>query len=138
MAARKNTATITPSVFKAVKILLKSGATQKEVAEYMSISEASVQKIKASEDYDDYKRIVNAWWAKKKAAEEKKRAAEEKPAEEKEPEKGPQIIEHRQNVTIQATHYMMEKMKKTNELLTLINNKLGAIIDDLYGVKNNA
>ena len=126
MAARKNTATITPSVFKAVKILLKSGATQKEVAEYMSISEASVQKIKASEDYDDYKRIVNAWWAKKKAAEEK------------EPEKGPQIIEHRQNVTIQATHYMMEKMKKTNELLTLINNKLGAIIDDLYGVKNNA
>lgn len=130
MAARKGTTPITLNIFKAVKILLNSGSTQKEVAAYMSISEASVQKINKAEDFDDYKRIVNAWqWAKKKAAQEK---ATEAPVTE-----APvtQVVEHRQSITIQATHFMMEEMKKTNELLTLISNKLGFIVDDLYGTK---
>ena len=40
-------------------------------------------------------------------------------------------MEHRQSVTIQATHYMMQEMKKTNELLELISRKLTFIVDQL-------
>ena len=43
----------------------------------------------------------------------------------------PQVVEHRQSVTIQATHYMMQEMKKTNELLELISRKLTFIVDQL-------
>ncbi len=43
----------------------------------------------------------------------------------------PQVVEHRQTVTIQATHYMMQEMKKTNELLELISRKLTFIVDQL-------
>lgn len=42
-----------------------------------------------------------------------------------------QVIEHRQTVTVQATHYMMQEMKKTNELLDLISRKLTFIVDSL-------
>ena len=43
----------------------------------------------------------------------------------------PQVVEHRQTVTIQATHYMMQEMKRTNELLELISRKLTFFVDQL-------
>ena len=43
----------------------------------------------------------------------------------------PQIVEHRQTVTVQANHYMMQEMQKTNELLELISRKLTFIVDQL-------
>ena len=43
----------------------------------------------------------------------------------------PQVVEHRQTVTIQATHYMMQEMKRTNELLELISRKMAYIVDQL-------
>ena len=46
-----------------------------------------------------------------------------------------QVVEHRQTVTVQATWQMTQEMRKTNELLTLISNKLAAIVEDLYGTK---
>ena len=36
-------------------------------------------------------------------------------------------------VTIQATHYMMEELRKTNEYLRLISNKLAYIVEELTG-----
>ena len=40
-------------------------------------------------------------------------------------------VVHEQSVTIQATHYMMEELRRTNELLTLISNKLAFVVDQL-------
>ena len=42
-----------------------------------------------------------------------------------------EIVEHRQTIVVQASHYMLEEQKKTNELLTLISNKLSFIVDEL-------
>ena len=42
-----------------------------------------------------------------------------------------QVIEHRQTVTVQATHYMMQEMKRTNELLELISRKMAFIVESL-------
>ena len=41
------------------------------------------------------------------------------------------VIEHRQTVTVQATHYMMQEMKRTNELLELISRKMAFIVESL-------
>ena len=53
------------------------------------------------------------------------------PMQQPAPAQQPQVVEHRQTVTIQATHYMMQEMKKTNELLELISRKMAFIVDQL-------
>lgn len=133
---------VTESKFKAVKILLASGSTQKECAESMGMSVCTVGIIKRSETYDEYKNITyitSGYYRKKmrKEAETEKvdNAVEETPevveAKTEEQETPAQIVEYRQNVTIQANQYMMEEMRKTNELLALISNKLAFIVDEL-------
>lgn len=138
---------VTETMFNAVRTLLKGGATLKECSEYMGISTSSISLIKNSETYEEYKHkmyLMSGSYRKKMAAIEKEKQKEaEKVAKEvgavpasdlvkKEPE---QVVEHRQTVVVQASHYMLEEQKKTNELLELISKKLGRIIDDLYGIK---
>ena len=43
----------------------------------------------------------------------------------------PQVIEHRQTVTLVANQYLMEEVKQQTELLKLISNKLAYIVEQL-------
>ena len=134
-----NTSKVTLNIYNAVKIMLKAGATNKEIAQYMGLSATTIGYIKASESYEEYKQIAYESSGrykkmmkaiKAKEAEEKKneQTKEESPVKE---ETTPQVVEHRQTVTLVANHYMAEEMKKQTELLTLINNKLTLIAEDL-------
>lgn len=142
---------ITSNMFNAIKIMLNGGATGKEVEEYLGVSDSTVSRIKKAETFEEYRQMcaaTHAYYLKKKAKEEQKKAEQEQKAKEAAEQvdmnSAPQKQEYQKpvvhSVTIQATHYMMEEMQKTNDLLKLINNKLGAIIDDLYGtgVKKDA
>ncbi len=124
---------ITEKKFKAVKILFDGGATIKEVAEYLEISASSASRIKSAETYEDYLQgcRVRSYYQKQR----NKKQEEPAPAPVEEvPEPAPvQVVEHRQSVTIQATHYMMVELQKTNELLTTISAKLAFIVDELTG-----
>ena len=42
-------------------------------------------------------------------------------------------VTNQTTVTIQANHYMMEELRKTNEYLRLISNKLAYIVEELTG-----
>lgn len=122
---------LTAGQFKAIKTLLKGGASQKEAAEYMQVSTATTNFVAKAETFEEYlhnqaeRQMTRKQVAAIKIKETEKEKAEEKPA--------PQVIEHRQTVTIQATHYMMQEMQKTNELLAQISAKLAYIVEDLYG-----
>ena len=121
---------LTERQFNAIKILLKGGATQKEAAEYMQVSPNTAYWVDKAENYEEYLQIQA-----ERALKQKKVAAikaQEKPQEKPE-EKPHDVKEIRQTVTIQATHYMTEEMRKTNELLTLISRKLAFIVDELCG-----
>ena len=131
MAAKKGATPVTEKVFKAAKILLESGASNKEVAEYLDISATTVSRIRNAETYEEYKNILNAWQRARAAAFREKNAKNEEKANYASPQA--QVVEHRQSVTIQATHYMMTEMQKTNELLTAISAKLAFIVDELCG-----
>lgn len=152
-----NNVKITESVFNAIKTLLKGGANLEECSEYMKVSTSTVSLIKKSATYEEYRQncyMTSAAYRKKMAAmkakeeEEKKRIKEEKqkqakkvaeevgavPASEMVKQDPPtQVVEHRQTITVQATHFMDGKLDEIIKLLTVMNNKLGAIIDDLYG-----
>ena len=118
----------------AVKTLLKGGSSIKDAAEYFMLSVNTVSRINASENYQDYKQMIAACHAQYRKPKNK---MPEKPDEEpKEEEPKQQVIEHRQSVTIQATHYMMTEMQKTNDLLKMISAKLAFIVDELCDVKS--
>jgi transposase-like protein len=122
---------LTESKFKAIKTLLKGGATQKEAAEYMKVSPNTAFWVNKAETFEEYVQINASRHLEKRqvAAIKAKEANKETPA--------PQVVEYRQNVTIQATHYMMQKLEETNALLKQISNKLACIVEDLYGKKDD-
>ena len=144
--ANYNNGKVTPRLFDAAKVLQESGCTRQEIADHLKISKNVANMIWNAETYDDYKAMMfergqrNRNKAKK--AIEAKKAAAEKAASEVgavpavelvQQEKPVQVVEHRQSVQITATHYMETKIDLLIEQMKLVNAKLGAIIDDLYG-----
>lgn len=140
---------LTESKFKACKILLNSGATVKEVMAYMELSEPVIYGIRAVDTFAEYKaeRVRKDLERKQVAAIKAKEAKAKEAAAQvgavpaatlsKCDEKPGEVVkEIRQTVTVQATHYMMQELQRTNELLALISNKLAFIVDELCGVPN--
>ena len=126
---------LTEGQFKAIKTLLRGGASQKEAAEYMQVSPNTAFWVSKAETFEEYQHInaerhlAHKRVAAIKAKEAEKTAPQATPAQ----PAAPQVVEYRQNVTIQATHYMMQKLEETNNLLKSISNKLAYIVEDLYG-----
>ena len=126
---------MTESKFNAIKLLLNGGASYDECARYLHCSTGVVWRVKAAETWEEYLQ-ANAARAiaekKKKEQEQKGEQPVKEPAKQEEaaqPAAQPRQVV--QTVTIQATHYMMEEMRKQNELLTLISNKLAYIVEQL-------
>ena len=129
--------------FKAIKILLASGSTYSEISESMGISDFVIRNVKTSETYEEYKHKVAARsssyrkkLAKELQAKEEKEAAEsividKEKMEYQEPTA--QVVEHRQTIQIQATHYMTEELREIKELLKCMSNKLAFIVEELTG-----
>ena len=129
---------MTESKFKATKKLLSAGISVKEVAECVQISDWTVYQIRRADTFDEYKNIISARTITNKQLDAIKSKNLEVHSDNEEKEENPtQTTESRQTIVVQASHYMLEEQKKTNELLTLISNKLAVIISDLYGVKDN-
>ena len=121
---------ITEKQFNAAKMLLQSGIDKNVVYNCLDLSKSVIDKIARSKDLNDYKRITNASYYKKLEAE---KAKKEQPAPAPQEKPAVQVVEHRQNVTVQASHYMMTEMQKTNEFLKAISAKLAFIVDELCG-----
>lgn len=125
---------LTAGQFKAIKTILKGGATQREAAEYMSVSQNTVFWISKAETYEEYEHIqAERKLTRKQVAAIKAKEAEKAKEEEKPAAPAPVVKEIHQTVTIQATHYMMQEMQKANKLLEQISAKLAYIVEDLYG-----
>lgn len=137
---------ITPNIFRAVKIMLKGGATYEECCEFFHISDASVWRISKAENYDEYRnevaarsRAMNAKVAakKKQEAEQAAAAAVPEPEPEKKLEKveyvAPQVTPGGFMASSYQTNRIIEELAKQNEILKIISNKLAFIVDELTG-----
>lgn len=112
---------ITENIFRAVKIILNDGRGTAEAAEIMGISRNSVLRISKANNYVEY--VNNTYMDGLKQKPEGK--PEGKPETEKTPETGGKTI------VVQASHYMLEEQKRTNELLASISKKLAFIVEEL-------
>ena len=132
---------MTDKLFRAVKIMIAGGATSTEISEYFNISLSSISRVRQAESFQEYRVMQAATYGKRKPAKTQDApkqseqlnpaAPQTPPMQQPAPAQQPQVVEHRQTVTIQATHYMMQEMKRTNELLELISRKMAYIVDQL-------
>ena len=132
---------MTDKLFRAVKIMIAGGATSTEISEYFNISLSSISRVRQAESFQEYRVMQAATYGKRKPAKTQDApkqpevvipaAQQNPPMQQPAPAQQPQVVEHRQTVTIQATHYMMQEMKRTNELLELISRKMAYIVDQL-------
>ena len=138
---------MTDKLFRAVKIMIAGGATSTEISEYFNISLSSISRVRQAETFQEYRVMQAATYGKRKpaktqdapkqsevvipAAQQNPMAQQNQAVQQPAPAQQPQVVEHRQTVTIQATHYMMQEMKRTNELLELISRKMAYIVDQL-------
>ena len=113
------------NMFNCIKLMLAGGAKNVECCEYMKLSASTVKMIKAAETFEEYRNMIAAIAYRKSAQKSKPQEPEPKPE--------PQVIEHRQTVTVQATWQMTQEMRKTNELLENISKKLAFIVEELVG-----
>lgn len=129
---------VTQGVFDAVKICLESGNSVSETAKFMKMAWDTVQLIRDAETLEEYK--ASAYERTKKfkqvaAIKAKQNTKQEVKHEEKTEVKSEEPVKNPTVIKIEATHYMMQELQKTNELLTGISAKLAQIVSDLYGVK---
>lgn len=119
-------------LFKAIKIMTAGGATIPEISEYFDVSPATCSRVRAAESFQEYKNMMAAMACKRKPQEKAEKPQEQPEEKPQEPQEPPvQVVEHRQNVTLHATHYMECELKKQTEILELISRKLSFIVDQL-------
>lgn len=114
--------------YNCIKILLQSGASIDECAKSFAVTDFTIMQVKNSKDYEEYKDTARAdqWKKRQKTINAKKETAVPQ-----------QVVEYKQSVTVQTTHYVETKIDKMIEILTVLNNKIGYIVDELAGVKPN-
>lgn len=137
---------VTPQMFSCIRTLLDAKAPYAEISRYLGVSHSVISKVTACETFEEYQALLatysqrqKASYARKAAAKttSQKRSEEETIPDNDEPVKGTVANgnESRQTVIVQASHYMLEEQKRTNELLTSISNKLAFIVEELTGTK---
>lgn len=126
---------LTESKFNAIKIMLKGGATAKEIAGYMQVGEATIYRVKAAETWKEYLQMCAARSLEQKEERMKRKNTAQEPAKPEPVKNEPVKVIHEQSVTIQATHYMTEELREIKDILKIISNKMAAIVADLYGTK---
>ena len=107
---------VTEKDFDTVKFLTKGGAKLTECAKCAGLSTATVSRIRAAKTWEEYKR-----------------AKVTKPTPVQKPEPKPEPVMNPTVVRVEATHYMMQEIQKTNEYLKSISAKLAFVIDELCG-----
>ena len=122
---------VTEEIFNTVKYMTKGGASIKQCCTATGLSNATMTYIRRAETFDEYKDIIykTSDGYKKKMKELMKENKPEEPEKEavtNEPKSVPQ-----QSIVMVANQYMAEQLAKQTELLTLINNKLTLIAEDL-------
>lgn len=121
---------VTANIFNAIKTLLAAGANAHECAQYLNVSEATVYRIKSAETIEEYRQMMRAMSAKKTAQQKAKQAQANQEQPKPEQKQVTQVLPDR-TMTYYCTNQMMAELKKMNEHLTLLNNKIAYIVEQL-------
>lgn len=121
-------AALTNAQFLTIKTLQEAGSTKQEIAKYLKMTTAKVSVAYRSDNYDDYKNECAVIALRSK---ERKTEQENRNRQEENKNNAVQVVEHRQTVEIQATHYLTQELREMKTLLKQLNVKIAYIVEDL-------
>lgn len=119
---------ITEDEFNKVKLLQHMNAlTKRQIAEIVGRSYEALKRVFETDSYEEYLKMRYENSKERNV----KRPLDKQPAPQGtiQPPVNPTVVR------VEATHYMMQELQKTNELLTAISRKLAFVVDELCGTK---
>ena len=108
--------------FDKVKELSKKEVTMADIAAITNLSKATISRIKSAKDLDSYRQQLRAIHAETATRRKMANAPVTIPS----PEPKPPI---QSVVKIEANHYMMEELRKTNETLTRMARQMTILME---------
>ena len=117
----KRASNITPEMFEHIKILVAGGAHPSKIEEMMGYSRTTIMRIKRCQTFEEFKGLQADYRGNAKTKQE-------------EPKEEPIKDIKMPGGTISAYYQynkLIELVTKQNELLSLISNKLAAIVEEL-------
>lgn len=112
---------LTEAKYEAIVCLLRGGASDEVIMKSQGVNEGTLGRVRKSNgSYEEYKRLHGELV---KIASKKRKHREKEPAS--------QVIEHRQTVTLQASHYMETELRVHTEILKGISAKIAHIMEQM-------
>ena len=117
---------LTEAKYEAIVCMLRGGASDDVIMKSQGVNEGTLGRVRQSNGvYAEYKRLHGE--LVKKVAKNKKPHGTEQPV---------QVIEHRQSVTVQASHYMETELRQHTEILKGISAKLAHMMELMENMIN--
>lgn len=120
---------ITEKTFHAVKIMTAGGASSAEIAEYLGIGRATVDRIRRWDTFEEYRQqqaAIALDYKKRKELEKAQAKPEEKPEEK--PVTQPAVTNF---IPYKTQAEIIALLKEQNEFLKLISAKMAFIVEQL-------
>lgn len=124
---------ITEQSYKAIKLMLKGGATQEEISEFYPVSKETLRRCRRTETFEEYRKMQEDYTARSEANRAKR---EEQPQE---TPKTPELPNQISIDDLQKDSETIELLREQNDLLRRLVNDVAFLISELTGkVKDNA
>ena len=115
---------ITPDIYNTVKLMLNGGATEEDVSKFKRFSSETLRRIKKTKDYSDYVELLKVYNRKQN---ERANKTEQVSFLTDDKQKGGTLSANYQ------INQIVEELKRQNDILTLLSNKVAFIVEELTG-----
>lgn len=115
---------ITPDIYNTVKFMLNGGATEEDVSKFKRFSSETLRRIKKTKDYSDYVELLKVYNPKRN---ERANKTEQVSFLTDDKQKGGTLSANYQ------INRIVEELKRQNDILTLLSNKVAFIVEELTG-----
>ena len=119
---------MTEHIFKAIKLMLKGGATAEEINEHYPVSKETLRRIRRSETYADYVEMQRVYSERSAANRRKKEEQQEEPEQMTITTAWMPIPAHDPVDTV-----ISEIMREQTEILRALDEKIGFLLRELTG-----
>lgn len=115
---------MTEQNYKAIKLMLKGGATQEEISEFYPVSKETLRRCRRTDTFEEYRKMQDDYSARSAA----NRAKREEP-----PQETPELPNQISMDELTKDSETVELLKEQNDLLRRLVNDVAFIVSELTG-----
>lgn len=117
---------MTEQNYKAIKLMLKGGATQEEISEFYPVSKETLRRCRRTDTFDEYRKMQDDYSARSAANRAKREEPQETP-------KTPELPGQISMEELTQNSGTVELLKEQNDLLRRLVNDVAFLVSELTG-----